>query len=156
MSIQTAAGAKVFIGPANETADDEAAFSALTYSEIGEVEEIGEFGDQANEIKFAALGNRRVRKLKGSFDAGTLELTVGRDPQDEGQAAIAAALASNSDYAIKIELGDGDDGTGGEPTTFYFRAKVMSYTSNLGDVENVVRSKISLGINSDIVEIPAS
>lgn len=156
MTVQTAAGSKLFIGPvATSGTDAQGEFEALAFTEVGEIENYGDFGDQANEITFTAISDRRVRKFKGSFNAGTLQLTLGRDPSDAGQAAMKTALASDSDYAIKVMLNDGSAGSPSAPTTFYFRAKVMSYTANIGTVENVVRSTVGLGINSPLIEVAA-
>ena len=155
MAVQTAAGSKLFIGPANSTATTQNDFEALVYVEVGEIEELGEFGDTVNEINFTPLGNRRVGKFKGSFNAGTINLTVGRDPADPGQADLRDALASDSDYAFMVTLNDASEGSPSNPTTIYYRGKVMSYTTNIGNVENIVRSTVAIGINSAIVEVAA-
>ena len=52
---------------------------------------VGEFGDQSNDVTFAAIGDSRVRHAKGARDAGTLSLTCAHDPLDAGQAAMEAA-----------------------------------------------------------------
>lgn len=153
MTVQTAAGAKLYLGPvAAASVNTLGAFQALVYTEVGEIESLGEFGDQATEITFTSLGDRRVRKFKGSFNAGTLALTLGRDPSDSGQAALVAAAAQDDDYAVKITLNDEGNGSPQNPTTFYFRGKVMGYTANIGNAENVVRSTVNIGINSAIIE----
>ena len=153
MGIETTAGAKVHIGPANGVAKDQAAYEALSYVEVGTVENIGEFGDASREVTFTDLSTRRVQKLKGSRDAGTLQLTFGNDFTNAGQTALKAAEKSDSDYAIKIEASD-DGGT--TPTTFYFRAKVMSFRFVPNDADSVWRLRTDLGINSEIVEVAAT
>lgn len=156
MAVQTAAGAKIYIGPANAVANTEAAYDALTFTLIGEVEDVGEFGDVYNEILFTAIDNRRVRKKKGSVDAGTLTLTVGFDPDDAGQSAFDAAVESDLDYAFRIELNDASEGgSPSRPTTRYFRGLAMGNRLAIGNVENIVRGNVSIGINSDIVRIAA-
>lgn len=154
MAVQTAAGAKLYIGPADDSASSSGDYIGLSYDEVAEIEDIGEFGDSVNEVTFTALSDRRVRKFKGSFDAGTLELTLGRDPSDDGQGAMIDALASDDDYAFKVELNDAEGS--GDPTTFFFRGKVMSYTAQIGNTENVVRASASIAINSEIIEVPAT
>ena len=156
MGIDTAAGSKLFIGPvAASTVDTTGEFAALSYTAVGEIESLGEFGDQAQAITFTSLGDRRVRKFKGSYDAGILNVTVALDPADAGQAALKTALASDADYAIKVMLSDGSAGSPSQPTTFYFRAKVMSRSINVGSADNIVRASIGLGINSEIYEVAA-
>jgi hypothetical protein len=153
MTVNTAAGTKIFIGPqAEATLDTIVEYDALSYTELGEVEDIGEFGDQANPVNFTALADGRVRKLKGSMDAGNLQAIVGFDGNDAGQLLLPAALASKKDYAFKVVLNDGADGSPSQDTVFYFRGKVMSKTVNPGSVDNIVRSTVNIGINSEILE----
>lgn len=158
MSVGTAAGSRFFLGPANDTADEIGDYEALAYVEVGEIEDMGEFGDQANIVQFTAIGNRRVRKFKGSYDAGDMNMTLGFDAGDAGQTALVAALASDSDFAVRITLPDGDDTTSpaGDPTTFYFRAKITSNRRNVGNAENIVRRMVMVAINSEIIEVAAS
>lgn len=148
MAINTAAGSRIFIGPVT-TADDVTAYAALPWDEIGEVEDLGEFGDQSNSVTFTALANARVRKMKGTKDAGDLTLTVGFDAGDAGQLALIAAEADSSpdDYGIKVQLND----SATTPTVAYFRGKVMSYRLQPGNADNVVRASVSIGINSAVI-----
>ena len=108
MTIKTSAGITLLIGPAHNVSYGEdaagitaaiAALKALDYIEIGEVEDAGEIGDEAGTADFTALGNRRKRKVKGTFDAGSQTVILGEDPKDTGQAALKAALRSDSNYA---------------------------------------------------------
>lgn len=156
MAVQTAAGAKIYIGPvAASTVDTEAEFEVLSYTEIEEVESISVFGDTVNEVNFTALGDRRVRKFKGSFNAGNIQMVMGRSAAATGQAAFIAALAADDDYAFKVTLNDAGSGSPSAPTTFYFRGKVMSYETDIGNAENVVRANATIGISSAIVEVAA-
>lgn len=151
--ITTATGAKIFIGPAvPPTTDTEAEFSALTWTEIGLVESLGEFGDQSNAVNFSSLGDGRVRKAKGTRDAGNLALTVARDPTDPGQDALVAAEGTSNKYAFKVTYPDRLTPTGTDSTD-YFRALVMSKRNNVGSADNVIRRSFELGIDSAIISI---
>lgn len=164
MSVNTAAGSSIFIAPqagfaAIDLTDPDAdiidAFEALTWTEIGEVEDLGEFGDEASEITFTALSDRRVRKFKGTFNGGTVTVQAGSDPSDAGQAAMIAAFASDLDFPFKIMLND-QITLAGTPTTLYFGGKVMSKRRNVGNVENVVRQNFPIGVNTKIYEVAAT
>lgn len=165
MAVNTAAGSTFSIGPQATYAstvdwDDPEqdiidAFEALVWTEVGEVEDLGEFGDEASEITFTALANRRVRKFKGTFDAGTVTVQAGSDPEDAGQLAMIEAFASDLDFPFRITLND-QLTLSGEPTTLYFGGKVMSKRRNVGNVENVVRQNFPVGINTEIIEVPAT
>lgn len=155
MTVRTAAGARFYIGPANETADELADYTGLAYTEVGEVEDLGEFGDAWNQTTFTALSDSRVRKYKTTRDAGDANMVIGFDSGDAGQTALVAALDSKSDYAFKIVLDDGSEGSPSQGTTWYFRAKIMSNRRNVGTNDNVVRRNVTVAINSDIIEVAA-
>lgn len=147
MAIQTAAGATLHIGPANAEATEVADYEALTYTKVGKIEDLGEFGDTAGTTTFTGLEDRRVRKFKTTFDAGTMQLTLGRDPEDEGQIAMKAALKVDSDYAFKIQFSDGG--------VAYLRGMVSAFTTQVGNAENVVRAAATIEVNSEVLEAEA-
>lgn len=149
------AGAKVYIGTTTAAAD-ETDFAADTYTEIGLVETIGDFGDTAADVTFTGLSDQRTQHLKGSFDAGTMQLTCGRDDSDAGQAALISAFASPQPYNFKIEWNDGD-GTPDSGSVSYFRGRVMSKSLTNGTgPNNVARRQFNIGISSEILDIPAA
>lgn len=155
-NLNTAAGCRIAIG-GKTGADTETKYKADTYVDIGEVEDLGEFGDTFSNVNFISLRDGRVRKYKGTADAGDLTLTVGLDNGDAGQKALKVAHKDRSkgDYNIKITLNDGDpDATPViNPTTFYQRGKVMNNTVAPGSADNVVRRNVTIAINSDILEL---
>ena len=154
MTVNTAALSTLAIGTTT-VANDQADYEADSYTSVGEVEDLGEFGDTAEEITFTSLANRRVRKFKGSFDAGSLSVTCGNDSADAGQAAMLAAFASDNDYNFRVQLNDTPVG-GSTPTTLYFSGKVTSKPKNVGNVSNVVRQMFTVGINTEILEVAAA
>src|ERR1044072_4712691 len=145
MTVNTAGGATLYIGtsaiPANidDLTDMQALaeFQADSYIEVGEIEDLGDFGDESEAITFTALKNSRTRKFKGPRDAGTMAIVVGDDPTDDGQAAMVAAEAQPLDYNFKVVLNDKLT-LGGTPSESYFYGKVMSKRKNVGNVSNVV------------------
>ena len=155
MTITTGAGTRISIGPRLSAALPAAAVAATTllkglvYAEIGEVESIGDYGDTINDVTFAALASSRARHLKGLADAGTVELSIGFDAGDAGQLALVAAFQDRSrfDYPIKVTYLDG--------SFDYMAAKVMSNKKTGISVEGVLKRTVSLGINSEIYEVPA-
>lgn len=155
--ISTASGTKVYIGQAVTTAqaDTLAEFQAMSnWTEIGLIESLGEFGDEASDVAFAALGDGRTRHAKGARDAGTMAITVAHDPTDPGQAAAIAAEATNVNYAIRVTLNDGPAGY--SDTEMYMRGLVRSKRLNVGTNDNVVRRTINIGVNSEIFEALAT
>jgi hypothetical protein len=154
--ITTASGAKIYIGPSIPSSTDTAAeFAALTWVEIGLVESLGEFGDEASISTFASLNDARMRKAKGVRDAGTLAITAARTVDDPGQIALEAAEATNNKFAFKVEYPDKPNPTGTNSVD-YFRALVTSKRANVGDANNIIRRTYSLGIDSAIITVPAA
>lgn len=156
MAVKTAAGTKVFIGPKGTYANIAAYEAIATWVEVGEVESIGDFGDTVGAATFTALGNRRVRKFKTTYDAGTMTITVGDDSTNAGQEDLEDALYDDGDYPFKIVYNDQITAVTGNGTTLYFQGKVMSGTRSVGDVENIIRRSYDVGINTEILTDPAS
>jgi hypothetical protein len=160
MTIYSTAGSKVFIGGAlpPKSVDFVASdFTSQTWVEIGNLESIGSMGDTAAEITFDNIGKARTEKLKGSRNAGNMEVTMGIDYSDVGQIALLAAEKTVFDFAIKIEFND-KPATGASPKNSQrlFIAKVMSASEALDTANSVMKLTASLGINSNIVKVAAS
>ena len=117
----------------------------LTYTEIGEVSDLGEFVREYNEVTFNPLGDRRTVKRKGSYNDGSVSMTVARVPGDAGQTILQTALDDDASYFFDVELQDG--------THLYFAAQVMSYTTNVGSVDQITTASVTLGITNDIFEV---
>lgn len=157
-NLNTAAGCRFSLGT-KMAAATAAEYAADTYIQVGEIEDLGEFGDTFSSVTFTSLSDGRVRKYKGTADAGDMTLTVGLDNGDAGQKAVKTAHKDRSkgNYNIKVTLNDGDPTAQPAvlPTTFYFNGKIMNNTVAPGAADNVVRRNITIGINSDILEIEA-
>ncbi|WP_054903692.1 hypothetical protein [Pseudomonas sp. NBRC 111131] len=155
-NLNTAAGCRLAIG-SKTGAETVTEYKADTYVDVGEIEDLGEFGDTFNPVNFTSLRDGRVRKYKGTADAGDMTMVVGLDNGDVGQKAVAVAHKDRSkgNYNIRITLNDGDPGASPPvlPTTYYFGVKVMNNKVAAGSADNVVRRNVTLGINTDILEI---
>lgn len=154
MTVNTASGARLFIGttaPVDLSGRDAALadFQADSYVEVGEIEDLGEFGDESARVEFTSLADARTRKLKGPRNAGEMTIVVGDDMLDEGQAAMEAAEAQPFDYNIKVQLNDAQT-IGGQDSNHFFRAKIFSKRRNVGNASNVVKRNFVVGINSEI------
>ncbi len=155
MSISTGSGVQFFIGTTT-AAENLSQFLTDSYVEVGEVEDLGEFGDESELVTFASLANARLQKLKGVRDAGTLALIVGADDADVGQDALIVAEAEDAlDFNFKVILNDKAT-ISGTPSEHYFRGKVMSKRLGVGTVNNVLRKTFNIGVNSEILSIDAT
>ena len=143
----TSAGTKLHISASTPATYNSTGFAALTWTEIGEVSEMGEFGRQYNLVTFNTLGDRRTVKRKGSYNDGTIACQMARVPDDAGQTILVTAVNSDASYSIKVTLQDG--------TVFYTTAQVMSYTTNIGNVDQITSATVNLEIDNDILEVAA-
>ena len=154
MSIAATAKSKVYIGSASATISTLAEFTADTYTEIGEVEDLGDWGAEGAEITFKSLADGHVRRRKGTIDSGKVSLVCARDPIDAGQIKARAAVEDVLPYAFKVVLSD-KPSVAGTPTTFYFRAVVMSAKNKFGTSDDLMKTTFEVGIDGAILEIPA-
>ena len=159
MTASATTNAKIYVGTTTAidfTTDAGAIddFEADTWKEVKNVEDLGEFGDESNEISYGVIGEGRMFRLKGARDAGTIALVCVRDAFDDGQRALIAAEKTSHDYNFKVEVGD--DPAGGTPTIYYFRALVMSAKNAFGGVGDVVKTAFNIGVNSAILEVVAT
>lgn len=157
MGIITASGTSVEIGPqvTEAQADTLSEFQALSgWIPVGLVESVGEFGDQAADVTFAAIGDSRTRHAKGARDAGTMALVCAHDPLDAGQQAVEAAEQTNQLFAFRVILPDAP-GVTFTNTVYYFRGLVSSRRKNIGTNDNVVRNTYNVLVNSQLYTQPA-
>lgn len=149
-------GTRIFIGGAvNDPGADVTGttFTSQTWTEIKEVESLGTFGDAASEITFESINQNRTKRLKGTRNAGSMDLVCGLDYADPGQLALIAAEKTIHDYAFKVVFNDAP--AGGTPSERLFLAKVASAAEAADSANNVLKLNASLWINSNIVRVAA-
>jgi hypothetical protein len=144
----TSAGTTISVVDGNPATYDQAGFEALVFSLVGEVTDLGEFGREYSAVTHNPLGDRRTVKRKGSYNDGTVAMTVARVPGDSGQTLLTQGLDSDDSYSFEVVLQDG--------TTLYFEAQIMSYTTNVGTVDQITTASVSLEITNDIIEVAAA
>lgn len=143
----TSAGTTISICAALPATYDEVGYTALTWKEIGEVSDLGEFGREYNIVKFNPLKTRGTVKRKGSYDEGQVQIQLAKVTSDEGQAIAMTALNLDVSQAIKVVLQNGD--------IFYFTAQVASFTTNVGSVDQITSGTVKLEIDTDIIPVAA-
>lgn len=126
---------------------------ARTYVEVKGVVDIGEFGDEAQIATIELVDGARVRKKKGTRDAGDVELVVARDPLDPGQIAFRAAQKTKHAYAIRITANDAPEG--GTPTVHYLKAYVSSAKNRQGGANDFVQTVFTLAVDAEPLTVEA-
>jgi hypothetical protein len=139
----TSAGTTIAISAGTPATINEAGYSPLTYTTIGEVTDAGEFGRTYNIVNHNPLATRGTVKLKGSFDDGTMQLQMAYAPGDAGQALLETALDDDDFYAFEVTLQDG--------TIKYFQAMVSANPTAIGGVDTVTGANVQLAIKSGTI-----
>jgi hypothetical protein len=140
MSVDSSAGTTLKISASTPATFDAAGYGALTYTNIGEITNLGEFGREYSLITHNPIGNRGTVKRKGSFNEGTMALQLGLDKNDAGQILAKSASVSDDDYSFEITTQNGDK--------YYFQAQVMSFKIGLGEVNSITSASINLEITT--------
>jgi hypothetical protein len=119
---------------------DAAGYAALTFTAIGEITDISEFGREYKLASYVPLATGGTRKLKGAFDEGSLTAQLALDTDDAGQILAKAALAATGDYSFLVTTQNTDK--------YYFQAKTMSFRPNIGNADGVTMGAIALEITT--------
>ena len=156
MAVQTTAGSTLQITATAPSTFDSSGYTTLfdaspTPALIGEITDFGEFGREYTLVTHNPVADRGTVKLKGSYNAGTMQLSLALDNSDSGQTLAETASTSDSDYYFAVTLQDG--------YRYFFPAKVMMFKKVLGNVDSVTNATITLELTSangvDIVGVAA-
>lgn len=157
MAVSGTTGCLIDIGTNTTALSSETAWVA-----IGEVESVGNFADSSEIVRFLSLTDSRVRKAKGTRDAGDVELVVGFDVNDDGQEDLKAAADDNTNnaYNFRIRLNDAPawaaPNVGSTPTTFTFRALVNGFQMRIGAANGTVLAATTLSITTAVTQTDAA
>lgn len=126
-------------------------FSALTWSDCGELAELPSFGAEAALATHTPLKTGIVAKRRGSLNYGSVALTMAVSDDDTGQTvlqdAAEAAAGTDAQVSVKVVLVNGE--------TQYFTAQVMSYKVNVGNADAITMAEVTLEIDNSIVKVAA-
>lgn len=145
MAVMTSAGSTLSIATGSPATYDATGFTALTYVVVGEVLDIGEVGREYAVVTHSPVGTRAVKKFKGSYNNGTMQIQMARDSSNAGQTAMKAALQSDADYSFKVTLQD--------LSKIHFVGKVTTFKITIGSVDQITGSNCTIEISGDIVEV---
>ena len=138
---RTADGTIFGVSSAAPAAFDEAGYTALTMTDVGEVVDIGEIGATFADVTTYNLSSRDVGHLKGSRDYGETPITVDNERTDAGQIILRDHQnGANVDVpvACKITHQNGD--------VEYYMALVYSFASQSLAQDTVYRATVSMRV----------
>jgi len=139
MPVSSMNGATIGISATLPATYNAAGYAALTFTNIGEVLDIGELAKTYNLITHQTVGRNYPEKIKGTFDIPNVTLTIGKIAADGGQVALQTALAASSSYAFVITLPSGSSGS--------FTGKVVKAGQGAIAVDGVETTVVDIAID---------
>ena len=140
---RTADGTLIGVSSTLAATKDAAGFAALTFTDVGQVVDIGEIGATFADVTTYNLSSRDVVHLKGSRDWNETPITVDNDRTDAGQVILRDhhnETKVDARVAIKITHQNGD--------VEYFETLVYSFTSAALAQDTIYRANVSMRIMS--------
>lgn len=99
-------GSKVSMVAGAPATFDAAGYKAQVHVEIKGIVDVGEIGDQQNDIVVDTLIGR-VEHVNGSSDLGEIAVSYNFISDDAGQILVRAAAGTNTAQSFKVEDADG-------------------------------------------------
>lgn len=147
-NVQTSAGTTFALSADAPDTYDESGYADLTYTTVGEITNIPEYGGAYSLVTHEPLGDRSVVKRKGTLNHGSVTLQIGKDIEDAGQVLLKTAYGEDEVYSFKITLQDG--------TVQYTSGQVFSYTTNVGNSNQITGISAQIEFDTEIIEVAAS
>lgn len=145
MTVYTSAGTTLTISASDPATFDASGYNAVFTASpgpavVGEITDLGEFGREFALVTHMPVGSRGTQKFKGSFNEGTMALSLGLDTDDAGQILMKTASLSDNNYSFLVTTQNGDK--------YYFQAKVMSWKVNVAGVDSITTATANLEITT--------
>lgn len=125
---------------------DQAGFEALTFIEVGEASDIGEFGGESEVLTHTPIKTGVVNKVIGPTDYGTITAQGARAPTDAGQVAMKSGFDGENRgkrHSFEVRYFDG--------SVEYFTGKITSFTSNVGSASNIRNFGTNVAIDAQVL-----
>lgn len=140
MTVRTSAGTTLKVTADAPATFDTTGYGALTYTGVGEITDLGEFGREFALVTHNPVASRGTQKFKGSFNEGVINLTLGLDTDDAGQILMKTASLADAAYSFEVVTQNGDK--------YFFQAIVMSFKVNVGSVDSITTATCALEITT--------
>jgi len=139
--ITISVGTELHIAVGEPATFDVAGYAALSYTEVGEVGSIPEFGGTAQVAEFIPIKTGVVDKRRGSINYGSSDISLGNDFSDTGQAALQSGFdGANAGKIHSVKLVNANIGV------VYFTAVITSFRLNFNDANSITMAGVTLEI----------
>jgi len=145
MTVFTSAGTTLTVSASAPVTFDGAGYAAVFAASpgpavVGEITDLGEFGREFALVTHMPVGSRGTQKFKGSFNEGTMSLSLGLDTDDAGQIIMKTASLSDNNFSFQVTTQNGDK--------YFFQAKVMSFKVNVAGVDSITTATTTLELTT--------
>lgn len=150
MAVITSTGITLSVAAEVPATFDDQGYDALSWEEVGEVTDLGEYGPNVEVVTHNPLNTGVTQKLPGFINYGSQTIALGWDVSDAGQSILSDAAndpATAGEHSVKVEYSDG--------SIDYYSGRVFSYTKAPGSANSVVGSNVTFEINTQVVNVPA-
>lgn len=138
------AGTTLSVSQSLPVVKTQSGFEALTFTQIRGVRSIGDFGKQHQTVDHSDIDSDFVYKKRVGYSNGSLELELYK-LIDDGQVILKNAIDLDLSYSFKINETDG--------SIYYFTGMASRRLLGIGDSSAVANNKITIEIDSQIIEI---
>jgi len=148
MAYTTSAGTILSVSTDLPATFDAAGYEALTWSVVGEVTAIPQYGAEATMGTFTPIADRYTKKYKGSINAGSQTIEMALDEDDAGQLILqdhAEGEAIDDDVAVMLEYPNGH--------VRYYTAQVGSFQETVGGVDDYLTASAMFDITRPVVKV---
>lgn len=148
MGSMTAAGTALAISAALPATADATGYAALTFTEIGQAEQLGAFGSTTETVNFQPLKGV-LQKYKGPSNSGAISPSLAHDDADAGQTLLRTAAADETAklYSFKVTFPDG--------AIRYFGGRVFGYPETVGAANTMLMANPTIEISTKVIKVPA-
>jgi len=138
---------ELHVAAAKPATDDQAGYEALTFTEVEGVVNIGEFGDNSEDVTATRLKDGRTEHFNGAKDGGEIQVQAISNASDPGQIIVKAGSGTNTTHSFKIVDPNGN--------ATYFFGRLANWTQSERTASSYEGVAFTMRRNSDAVEVAA-
>jgi hypothetical protein len=142
---------RVVVGEPTAYSDDGTdGFPGLTFKEVGEVAEIGDYGGDSEIVTHTPVKSGIVNKRLGPTDYGEMQIQMARVTSDDGQEDMRKGfdgVNKGKVHSFEVKFADGG--------IEYFTGIIRSFLTQPGSASNIVRASSAIALTNKVLVIDA-
>lgn len=145
MALNSFIGSNVLISASVPSTLNEAGFEGLTYTEIGQLQNTSDIGDEINLIPVPLLKQGRDTDIIGGRKGLVVEAMIAYDSGDAGQTLLRTNNGSQTVHTLAIY-----DGHAPTTSRWFATCLIAGYVQTGRDNNNAFTYKLRLAMQSDL------